>query len=164
VSSLSEQQIEKLILKTNSFLSETPLLPPQQLEKEPAYTKRVVLPAVSHWVQSLNTAALHVRGDGGPNPLRIVWDDIALYPDVTIMYFHDRLISFEVKFLRSEDPGGSLTKALGQTLMYEKAGFSASFGIIIDCRKLTSDHSTVSIRDNIYVSKNATAYIYKPSK
>ena len=161
---LPEQQLEKLIQKTSTFLNETSLLPPLQTEKEPAYTKRVVLPAVSHWVTSLNAGALHVRGDGGANPLRVVWDDIVLYPDVTIMNFHERLISFEVKFIRNDDPGGSLTKALGQTLMYEKAGFAASYGIIIDCRKLMPDHMSVSISDNIHVSENATAFIYKPCK
>lgn len=162
MSSLSNSQLERLITKTSSFIENTSFLPPLASEKEPAYTSRVLLPAVTEWVKSLNAGGLHVRGDGGANPLRIVWDEISLFPDITIMHFHDRLVSFEVKFLRNDDPGGSLTKALGQTYMYEKAGFTASIGIVIDCRKLTENHSLVSNTQEIQLTENSKAYIFKP--
>lgn len=163
MNSLSNNQIQKLILMTSEFVELARFNPPLPSEKEPAYTSRVVLPAVSAWVKSLNENGLHVRGDGGLNPLKIVWDEISLYPDITIMHFHDRLISFEVKFLRNEDPGGSLTKAIGQTYMYEKAGFEASFGIIVDCRALNSSFPSVESANQIELSDRARAYIFKPS-
>ena len=163
MNSLTSNQIQKLIFMTSEFVQNTRLKPPLSAEKEPAYTSRVVLPLVSAWVKSLNENGLHVRGDGGLNPLKIVWDEISLYPDITIMHFHDRLISFEVKFLRNDDPGGSLTKAIGQTYMYEKAGFQASFGVIVDCRTLNLSSPSVESANEIELTKSSRAYIFKPS-
>jgi len=102
------------------------------------------------------------RGDGGLNPLRIVWDGISLFPDVTVMQFHDRLISYEVKFLKPEDPGGSLTKAVGQTFMYERAGFAGSIGVIVDCRKIQATHVGFIHTESIELSKNSTVCVFKP--
>lgn len=162
MSSLSSNQVEKLIAMTSDFIQSERLGPPLADEKEPAYTSRVVLPCVSAWIKSLNETGLDVRGDGGLNPLKIVWDEISLYPDITIMHFHERLISFEVKFLRNEDPGGSLTKATGQTYMYEKAGFKASFGVVVDCRNLTTSSLMVELFSQIEITSNAKAFIFKP--
>ena len=162
MSTLSAPQIRTLYYKTHELLIEKVLIPPLSSEKETSYTQRVILPLISEWVKSLNEAGLHVRGDGGLNPLPIVWDGIALYPDVTIMNFLERLMSFEVKFLRIEDPGGSLTKAIGQTLMYEKAGFATSIGIIVDCRKLQDSHTGLRVSESFQLSENSVALIFKP--
>ena len=154
--SLTSSQIEILFGKALEAISAKVLPVPTEGEKETTFTQRVILPFVTEWVKTLNVVGLHVRGDGGLNPLRIVWDGISLFPDVTVMQFHDRLISYEVKFLKPEDPGGSLTKAIGQTLMYEKAGFASSIGIIIDCRKF-------QVSDTIQLSQHATVFIFKPT-
>jgi hypothetical protein len=162
VSSLSESKVELLYIKALEAISNSVFSAPLDSEKEPAFTNRVVLPFVSAWVKSLNENGLHVRGDGGLNPLRLVWDEVSFYPDITIMNFQDRLVSYEVKFLRMEDPGGSLTKAIGQTMIYEKAGFASSIGVIIDCRKLQNSHSKVRYSETIHLSERATALIFKP--
>jgi hypothetical protein len=162
VSSLSEEKLKLLYSKIRGLLSNQILLPPTPGEKEPNYTQRVILPLVSEWVKSLNENGLHVRGDGGPNPLPIVWDEISLYPDVKIMNFHDRLVAIEVKFLKQEDAGGSLTKGIGQTVMYEKAGFSTSVGMMIDCRQVEDWHVGYQISQEIVISEHSSALIYKP--
>ena len=159
---LSSSKVETLFRKTLEVLETSTFAPPLETEKELAYTQRVVLPFISQWIATLNENGLHVRGDGGLNPLRLVWDEISLFPDVTVMNFQERLISFEVKFLRNEDPGGSLTKGIGQTFMYEKAGFKASVGIIIDCRKIIRSHNALKYSERMQLSERAVAYVFKP--
>ena len=159
---LSSSKVETLFRKTLEILETSTFTPPLETEKELAYTQRVILPFISQWIATLNENGLHVRGDGGANPLRLVWDGISLFPDVTVMNFQERLISFEIKFLRNEDPGGSLTKGIGQTLMYEKAGFKASVGIIIDCRKIIGSHNALKYAERLELSERAVAYVFKP--
>ena len=160
--SLTNSQIEILFSKALDSIITNALPLPREGEKETAFTQRVILPFVTEWVKTLNVGGLHVRGDGGLNPLKVVWDGISLYPDVTVMQFHDRLVSYEVKFLKPEDPGGSLTKAIGQTLMYEKAGFASSIGVIVDCRKIQPVHVGFRHSESIQLSDHATVCIFKP--
>ena len=161
--SLTNSQIEILFSRALDSIIRNALPLPREGEKETAFTQRVILPFVTEWVKTLNVGGLHVRGDGGLNPLKVVWDGISLYPDVTVMQFHDRLVSYEVKFLKPEDPGGSLTKAIGQTLMYEKAGFASSIGVIVDCRKIQPVHVGFRHSESIQLSDHATVCIFKPS-
>ena len=160
--SLTNSQIEILFSKALDSIITNALPLPREGEKETAFTQRVILPFVTEWVKTLNVGGLHVRGDGGLNPLKVVWDGISLYPDVSVMQFHDRLVSYEVKFLKPEDPGGSLTKAIGQTLMYEKAGFASSIGVIVDCRKIQPVHVGFRHSESIQLSDHATVCIFKP--
>lgn len=163
MNSFSENKVSLLYSKTRETLSKHVWPLPLQDEKETTYTQRVILPFISDWVKELNEKDLHVRGDGGLNPLPIVWDEISLYPDVTIMIFHDRLLAIEVKFIRKEDPGGSLTKAIGQTLMYEKAGFANSIAIMFDSRRLEDSNQSFHLSQNIEISRNSSALYYKPA-
>ena len=162
MNSLTDSQIEVLFSKALDSIIANVLPLPGEGEKETAFTQRVVLPFVTDWVKTLNVGGLHVRGDGGLNPLAVVWDGISLYPDVTVMQFHARLVSYEVKFLKPEDPGGSLTKAIGQTLMYERAGFASSIGVIVDCRKIQPTHVGFRYSESIQLTDHATICIFKP--
>lgn len=162
MNSFSENKVSLLYLKTRETLSQHLWPLPLQDEKETNYTQRVVLPFILDWVKKLNEQDLHVRGDGGLNPLPIVWDEISLYPDVTVMVFHNRLLAIEVKFIRNEDPGGSLTKAIGQTLMYEKAGFANAIAIMFDSRRLVDSNQSFHISQDIEISRNSSALYYKP--
>ena len=62
---------------------------------------------------------------------------------------HEKYISYEVKILRDGDPGGALTKAIGQTALYARLGYRASFGLIFDQRTSVSRNSIVSWRSEI---------------
>jgi hypothetical protein len=163
VSSFSDSKASLLYLKTKELLSKHIWPLPILEEKETTYTQRVILPFISEWVKELNEGELHVRGDGGLNPLPIVWDEISLYPDVTIMIFQRRLLAIEVKFVRAEDPGGSLTKAIGQTSMYEKAGFANAIAIIFDSRRMMVSNQGFHLSQVIPISENSSALYYKPN-
>ena len=80
--SLTNSQIEILFSKALDSIIANDLPLPGEGEKETAFTQRVILPFVTGWVKNLNVGGLHVRGVGGLNPLKVVWDGISLYPDV----------------------------------------------------------------------------------
>lgn len=163
MNSFSESKAALLYSKARDALSEHFWPLPLREEMETNYTQRVILPFFLNWVKELNEKDLHVRGDGGTNPLPIIWDEINLYPDVTITIFQKRLLAIEVKFIRIEDSGGSLTKAIGQTFMYEKAGFSNCIGIIFDSRRLYHSNLGFRLSETLAVSNNSIALYFKPS-
>ena len=158
-----QEKAQLLYLRLADTLSENNWPLQIREEKETGYTQRNILPFILKWVNQLNEGALHVRGDGGLNPLPIIWDEISLYPDLTIMYFHERLLAIEVKFLRTEDPGGSLTKAIGQALMYEKAGFKHAIAMIFDSRKLKDSHMFYHSSQRLKITDYSSALYLKPS-
>jgi hypothetical protein len=102
-------------------------------ETEPKYTGRVLRPWLKKYVAALNEPALTVRSDGEVPPPGLVLGSMAFRPDAAIMHFGRRLVSFEVKFLRSgQDPTGAFSKALGQALIYKDAGYLHSHVLLFD--------------------------------
>jgi len=101
-------------------------------ELEKAFTGRVLYPWLKNWVSDLRKPGLYVRGDGGPSVSPVVWHGINFHPDLGIYSGENKFVSFEVKLLSNSDPGGALTKAVGQTLMYEHLGFERSIGMIFN--------------------------------
>jgi len=101
---------------------------------EKKFTSEVLLPQLQEFVNSLKKPELYVRGDGGPSVIPLVWNGISFFPDMSIVSSHEKYVAFEVKVLRDSDPGGSLSKAIGQTFLYRKLGYVSSFGIIFDLR------------------------------
>ena len=107
---------------------------PESTENETSYTGRVLFPWLKNLVGELNEPDLYVRGDGGPEVIPVFWQGISFYPDLTIVSSNLKYLAFEVKFLREGDPGGALTKAIGQTFIYSHFGYSRSIGLIFDFR------------------------------
>ncbi len=131
---LSDEQLEKFWCLFKNLIEVTDFPSPNLGELEEAYTARVVLPWLQNWVNGLRVSSLHVRGDGGSNPEPLFWKSISLYPDLTVRSFEHKYLALEIKFIRNEDPGGSLTKAVGQSFMYHYAGFRHSVGLVFDIR------------------------------
>jgi hypothetical protein len=137
MTSLSESQLKKLFLLSQEAIMNSELDAPTPNEKEEAFTSRVVLPWLSVWAKSMNIDHFYVRGDGGPNPLALYWQSFTHFPDVTITEYSSKHIATEVKILRTDDDGGSLAKAIGQAVIYQKAGFKYSLALIFDIRNLS---------------------------
>lgn len=157
---LSDSQIDKLALFVDDWLEE--LQPPltSALETEPKFTANELLPWLRTNVEGLNKSGLYVRGDGGPVIKPVVWEGVPFLPDLSIVMGDHRYISFEVKLLRDQDPGGSLSKALGQTLLYSKLGYSYSFGLIFDCRSDANRKQQFSIKDRFEITPRAKVCIF----
>jgi hypothetical protein len=56
------------------------------------------------------------------------------FPDIEIAEFAARYVAVEVKILRGAQATGSVTKALGQAVLYRSLGFLSAFVIIVDLR------------------------------
>lgn len=94
----------------------------------------MILPSVSTWLAGLRKPSLFLRGDGGVPPRPVPGYGSFFYPDIEIGAFAHRYLAAEVKFIRDSDASGSISKALGQALVYRAAGISVVFVILVDCR------------------------------
>ena len=146
---LNDGQLGKLIQFSESWIKELEVESSSLNLGETAFTGQILLPWLQHRVSSLLKPDLYVRGDGGPPVLPLIWEGITFFPDLTVVSAHEKYISYEVKILRDGDPGGALTKAIGQTALYARLGYRASFGLIFDQRTSVSRNSIVSWRSEI---------------
>lgn len=158
--SLSDSQIERLASLVDGWLEELHPLLVSATETEPKFTANVLLPWLRLKVESVNKAGLYVRGDGGPVIKPVVWEGVPFLPDLSIVMGDDKYVAFEVKLLRDQDPGGSLSKAVGQTLLYSKLGYSYSFGLVFDCRTSTNKGDHFTIQDRFEITTKAKVCIF----
>lgn len=131
ISDIQLVRLEQLVI---SDIESATFPRPIDEEKEEEFTKRVFLPHLQSSVEAIGAKFLFLRSDGGVSPLATYWQGMAFYPDATITAFSDKLIAFEIKFLRAGDPGGSLSKAIGQSILYKMGGFERSYSLIFDLR------------------------------
>lgn len=159
---LQESQVENLFKKLLDELFSVRFPAPEIEELEESFTARVLLPWLSNWVKSLQTPGLYVRGDGGAsiNPVR--FHGANLYPDLSISAFEAYYVAIEVKYLRNEDAGGSLTKAVGQTFLYRHGGFAASFALIFDLRSREMKASSMQVTDCFQIAEKVYGLIFEP--
>jgi hypothetical protein len=88
-------------------------------EKEPDYTRRVLLPQFEAFVIDLEDRQLALASDGAavrPNPVT-VGNGQNFYPDISISLFGNRTIAFEVKYLGEQSYSGRLATAVGQAVV-----------------------------------------------
>jgi hypothetical protein len=157
---LSHEKREKLFSKLFAELPTVSFQPPQPEENEEKFTSRVVAPWLKNWVFSLNEPELYVRADGGPETLPIYWSNISLFPDLTITSSQDKYAAFEVKFLRNEDPGGSMTKCIGQTYFYHALDFDSSFGLVFDLRSRSNLLQELKFRELIQITDKTQVLVF----
>ena len=157
---LDLEKRERLFHLVCDAISNAEFNTPDVGEYEEKYTARVLYPWLKSLVSSLNTSGLYVRGDGGPSAEPLYWNKIFLYPDLTVTAFGEKYLCFEIKFLRDEDPGGSLTKAVGQTFMYHEAGFHSSIGLIFDLRNKSIFFQQVIKREKTTLNDTVVFYYF----
>ena len=110
---------------------------------------------------TLNKSGLYCRGNGGPSVQPIVVDDLEFYPDIEIVMDSQKVLSIEVKFIRAQDPNGSITKGLGQGLLYKLHGYENSFVLFFDLRETKSNSKkTINFRQEP-ISRNLFSYVWK---
>jgi hypothetical protein len=147
---------ERLFLEIPNLEFEAPL----SSETEEAFTARVVSPWLKGWVAALREPELYVRADGGPDTKPIYWSNISLYPDLTITSGLEKYIAFEVKFLRNEDPGGSMTKCIGQTYFYHFLDFDSSFGLVFDLRSIMDPNAGLKFSELIQITDKTQILVF----
>jgi hypothetical protein len=157
---LSEEKRERLFSRLFSELHSVSFTSPGPTENEEGFTSRVVSPWLKNWVRDLEEPELYVRADGGPETLPLFWSNISLHPDLTITSNQDRYVAFEVKFLRNADPGGSMTKCIGQTFFYHFLDFDSSFGLVFDLRSRANSLETLKFREIIQITDKTQVLIF----
>jgi hypothetical protein len=80
-----------------------------------------------------------VRYDGHLAARPLIQHGMTFLPDAQITLHSQKILAVEVKIIRDVDPSGSLSKAIGQTIMYKSLGFESSIGLIFDMRKERHD-------------------------
>lgn len=132
---LNGTQIANLISYVNIGLSESVFEIPDQGTREIPFSTRVVVPAIQEIVKSVRKTGLYVRGEGA-HPVKSIYEaEMEFKPDITIGFHNDLHIAFEVKIIRTGDPSGSFSKAIGQALAYRSLGsFDAAFALLFDVR------------------------------
>jgi hypothetical protein len=90
----------------------------------------------------------------------LIWEGITFYPDLAVVSVYEKYLAFEVKILRDGDPGGALTRAIGQTSLYERLGFNATFGMVFDQRSSVARNSIVSWKSEILKQESSHVHYY----
>ena len=101
-------------------------------------TKHIVRPVVANTLNQIGEKRLILSSDGEYAPKKIVKYGMSFSPDLDVTFLNQRCIAIEVKLLREIDASGSITKALGQTILYQEFGYENSLCLIFDCRKKKS--------------------------
>jgi hypothetical protein len=131
---------QPLIHELRNYVAQTPIGPPRAAETEEQFTARVVRPYVDRFVKGTRSPGLAVRSDGQQQPLRVQVNGITAIPDVEIGEGRDVLLAVEVKFIRDQDPSGSLTKALGQAVLYRNLRAHQAAVMLIDLRSSRAEN------------------------
>jgi len=157
---LTPGQIQNLVKLADSWIREIEVESSALALGETAFTGQVLLPWLQNRVSALLKPQLYVRGDGGPPVQPLIWEGITFYPDLTVVSTQEKYLAFEVKIIRDGDPGGALTKAIGQTAIYTRLGFCASFGLIFDQRASVARNPIVSWRSEVLEHGESHVHYY----
>ena len=126
-----ELKLEELVKNFCKFdlVWEQPFL----AEKEPEYTKRVLLPQFTAFVDSLSDRQLTLASDGSsarPGSV-LVGHAQSFYPDLSISLHGKRTIAFEVKYIGEQSYSARLATAVGQALIYTAFGYRFSHALLV---------------------------------
>jgi hypothetical protein len=155
---LSSGQLAKLSELFGDRIADLEWRRPTPGESEPTYTGAELLPSVSDLMSNLDTPGLVVRADGGVPTRPVSLFGVEFYPDLEIAYFDARSLAVEVKFIRGADGTGSISKALGQALVYRAGGYPHVHVVLIDCRpKMAAMHAP-----DMYLPSGVVAHWIRP--
>jgi hypothetical protein len=157
---LNDRQLQNLVRIAEGWVKEIEVESTSLVGGETAFTGEILLPWLQQKVSTLLKPELYVRGDGGPPVQPLVWEGITFFPDLAVVSTFEKYLAFEVKILRDGDPGGALTKAIGQTSLYERLGYSATFGLIFDQRSSVRRNAIVSWKSEILEKEFSHVHYY----
>lgn len=133
---LTKNESDKLSNYVTRKLSEVDFEVPEETAREVVITASQIVPELKKIIDSVGKTGLYVRGEGA-QPVRIIHAAGMQYkPDAAIEFYNQSIIAFEVKLIRSGDPSGSFSKAIGQALTYLALGnYETVVLLLFDTRK-----------------------------
>jgi hypothetical protein len=139
---LSQEELDVFFNKVILHLTENTFEVKEKGQQERELTTNQVGPCLKNFAESLMIKQLIVRYDGHLAARPLIQHGMKFLPDAQITIHSQRILAVEVKIIREVDPSGSLSKAIGQTLMYKALGFENSLGLIFDMR--TEKHHSLA--------------------
>lgn len=113
-------------------LKKSSLLAPGTSESEPAFTGRIIVPAIRDILRGAGLRQVVVSGDGSrPAPSVSFWG-LTFKPDIALSLEGERLCAFECKFLTRSGRQDSLSEAIGQAMLYRLVGYPSACVVLID--------------------------------
>ena len=157
---LSDEQFKRLLEYTDVWIKELEFPAVNSVWEEKKFTAEVLLPWLREKVRQLAKPGLYVRGDGGPGVHPVVWNNISFFPDLTVVSDEEKLVAFEVKLIREVDPGSSLSKAVGQSILYSSFGYKVSIAIVVDCRESAKAADLMKWREKIISTESSATHVF----
>lgn len=158
---LSEQQLARLLEFVDSWVAELAIPREVANKAERIFTCEQLLPWLQGKVQELRKPELYVRGDGGPAVQSLYWQGFGFYPDLSLVMNLQKLVAFEVKFIRDGNSSNPLTKAIGQAFMYSNLGFVSSHALVFDIRRLEGNHKSLRYSETLVNTPATKVHIFR---
>lgn len=124
-------KLEKLVALVHAFCSEIDWQAPHALEREPAYTRRVLQPEFENFVKNIKEPGLTLRSDGDHRPTPVSFDKHDFYPDIGINFYQERIVAFECKYISKGHLNSQLSMAIGQAITYCSQGYQCGIVLLI---------------------------------
>lgn len=141
----NESQLNEFFTEVNDFIVRQKFVLRDQGQQEREFTKEQVGPALQKFLNDTLRSQITLRFDGELSALPLIRYGMKFYPDAQLSFRTQRILSVEVKIIRDSDASGSLSKAIGQTLMYRALGYECSIGLILDARSNSADSLSDSL-------------------
>ena len=156
---LTSRQIGNLTSRLVADLQSTNWPKIQSTDQERSVTKHFVAPVVRETLSQLGINRLVLSSDGTRVPKPLIKFGMSFSPDLEIRFADQKCIAFEVKLLRDHDASGSLSKALGQALIYKSFGFERSICVVFDTRK-NGDSEIQNFLENALSGDDSISALY----
>lgn len=154
---LNEAQLQKLKTHVDGWVANFEITKTSIPNQEVAFTENHLLPWLRNHVKNLNVPSLYVRGDGGPAIPGSRWHGFDFYPDLAIMQDVEKHVAFEVKLIRPDGSSAPITKAIGQTFMYSRLGFTFCYGLVFDLRR---ENEFLTRHEVLVESNNTSVHVF----
>ena len=124
---LSEKHALAIVDRLVAALLHSPLRAPLAGEGEERYVASALVPIARQAL--VKGLTLHGEGLQRPAPARYL--GYSMYPDLAVMNYGQRVVAVEVKYVNFANAKGDLSTAIGQTVIYARAGYLTSLGVLI---------------------------------
>ncbi len=157
-SRLDEDAKRRLVGLIDSTLRRFPCPMPREGETEPLFTAHILLPQVRLRIQELGIQGVTATGDGSARPTPTYLLGHRFYPDMSVSYFGERLVAYEVKFLRQGGRSNAISTALGQCLLYQLDRYPRVRAVLIDTNELV-DHEDLQHCASLFANSGDTVEV-----
>lgn len=109
---------------------------PFEGEAEPAYTGRVLFPALEELSSDLHHPGLTLRSDGMESPDYVTVGKLRFTPDMSFSHNLEREIAIECKFVSPNNINNPLATAIGQGTIYKTCGYKRSILVLVEKKRV----------------------------